>query len=484
MRLALPPLSCKVSTPANLAAAMVNALGDDSNALWLEPSHGTGVFVRAISGLGVEKGRIVAIDLDRTKSPADTLSATLRGVDFLRWANNSQLRFDRIVGNPPFISIKQLPPSLQKTAAGVLDVNGRPIGRASNVWYAFVLASIRLLKDGGSLAFVLPSAAEFANYSAGLRHALQKLFSRLELYRCTRPLFDDVREGTLVAIAQGYKCQPCMVRRRRFATRAALVRELVQSGPVSGRKCPIKSPPSPAPTVSLNSIAKVSLGGVTGDASYFLMREEKRHLCGLPRAAFTPVVSRARHLRSAALNREDWNELKTSGERIWLFNPPDRLMKHPQVRKYLNLQTDEGGCNREAYKVESREPWYRTPLPKSPDAFLSGMAHTGPWLCINEMRELNATNTLYVLTFRNQSRDRWYLWALAWLSSLAQRQIRSIGRRYADGLMKYEPGPLGEIELPQLRLDEDHMALYSRAVAALLSGDTVTAKDIADSVRL
>jgi hypothetical protein len=236
--------------------------------------------------------------------------------------------------------------------------------------------------------------------------------------------------------------------------------------------------------VTLESIAKIRLGGVTGDASYFLMGEEKYQALGLPAAALTPVVSKAKHLRFATLNRENWNELRSSGERIWLFNPPVELAKDPKVGDYLKLDASQGGCNREAYKVTNREPWYQTPMPEAPDAFLSGMSQHGPWLCINEMRGLNATNTLYVFRFRSRSREYWFRWALALLTSTVQRQIRRIGRRYADGLVKYEPGPLGQIELPKLKESPDYRSLYKRAVDALLSADPATAKDIADSARL
>jgi hypothetical protein len=110
------------------------------------------------------------------------------------------------------------------------------------------------------------------------------------------------------------------------------------------------------------------------------------------------------------------------------------------------------------------------------------MSQHGPWLSINEMDGLNATNTLYVVTFRSRNREAWYMWALALLSSTAQRQIRRIGRRYADGLIKYEPGALGKIELPALKEDADHRSLYARAVRALLAEDLRMTKDIADSV--
>jgi adenine-specific DNA-methyltransferase len=485
MRLALPPTSCKVATPTDLAEGIVKALGDESHLRWLEPSHGTGVFVEAISRLGVRKERLVAVDLNPVPSPADNLATTFRRVDFLKWAQQTDLRFDRIVGNPPFVSIKRLPTSLQKTAASVLDINGQPIGLGANVWYAFVLASLQLLKKGGCLAFVLPSAAEFTNYSAAIRASVRETFGSLVLYRCTRPLFEGVQEGTLVAVARGYGEQPCMVRRRRFQSRDGLIRGLATSGQAAGRQCRAKDAKPSASMVALKSVAKIRLGGVTGDASYFLMGEEKRKFHELPITAVTPVVSKARHLRFAPLERRDWTELKTSGERVWLFNPTASLIRlDPRVKRYVYLDPVKGGCNRDAYKVSLRTPWYRTPLLTRADAFMSGMSQYGPWLCINEMQGLRASNTLYVVTFRSRQREAWYKWALALLTSIAQRQIRGIGRHYADGLVKYEPGPLGEVELPRLKSDADHRSLYQRAVRALLASDTATAKDIADSVRL
>lgn len=482
MRLALPPTSCKVYTPAVLADAIVSALGDEPQASWLEPSHGTGVFLDAIARLGAPKERIVAIDLDRTSSPADGLATTIRGVDFLSWANNTEQRFDRIVGNPPFIAINRLPQSLQEVAASVIDSNGRPIGRGANVWYAFVLASLGLLKEGGYLAFVLPSAAEFADYSAAIRRAVRETFGSLELYRCKRPLFESVQEGTLVAIAREYKAPPCKVSRKHFETREGLIKGLLKSGRQSGHKCPSGTTKSALSMITLDAVAEIRLGGVTGDASYFLMNDERRLALALPKSAFIPVVSKAKHLQCSSLSMKEWDKLKSSGQRVWLFNPPVRATKHPKVKHYLELADNAGGCNRNAYKVKVREPWYRTPMPKAPDAFLSGMSQHGPWLSINEIDGLNATNTLYVVTFRSRNRMAWYMWALALFSSKAQRQIRRIGRRYADGLIKYEPGALGKIELPALREDADHWSLYARAVKALLAEDLTMAKDIADSV--
>jgi hypothetical protein len=232
----------------------------------------------------------------------------------------------------------------------------------------------------------------------------------------------------------------------------------------------------------LGSIAKIRLGGVTGDAGYFLMNERRRQELGLPEEALTPIVSKAKHLRSHSIDRQVWADLKAVGERVWLFSPSPELAKAGKTKKYVALTPEAGGCNKEAYKVSIRAPWYCTPLPSPADAFLSGMSQDGPWLCINEMRKLNATNTLYVVSFKTRTREHWYMWALAMLSSTAQKQIQRIGRRYADGLVKYEPGQLGEILLPKLRDDGDYRSLYERAVRQLLNGDSRAAKDVADSM--
>lgn len=476
--------SCRIYTPTDLADAMVQALGDLPEALWLEPCHGRGVFIDAISRLSVPKSRITAIDLDRTASKSDDLATTFRGIDFLRWSRETNQRFDRIVGNPPFISIKRLPKSLQKTAASILNLNGHPIGKAANVWYAFALASIRLLKQDGCLALILPSAAEFADYSVAIRNAMNDTFGKLELYRCERPLFESVQEGTLVAIASEYGAPPCRVSRKRFKSREDLIKGLSQSGSRNGHRCPSNAVRPAVSMVALSEVADIRLGGVTGDASFFLMNEDRRQSLELPLAAIAPVVSKAKHLRSPFLNQKEWENLKASGQRIWLFNPSEKIARHPKVKQYLKLTDSKGGCNRKAYKVTVREPWYRTPMPKSPHAFLSGMNNFGPWLCMNEMNHLNATNTLYVVTFRSQNREVWYMWALALLTSIVQRQIRRIGRLYADGLVKYEPGPLGKIRLPRLKPDMDYKERYVLAIKALLKEDRKEARNIADAAVL
>jgi len=478
----LPPPSCNVYTPDLLANAIVKAIGDEPDAQWLEPSHGKGAFLRAIAAIGVPRARIVAVDLEQLSAPADDLARTKRGVNFLQWSLATRCRFKRIVGNPPYISIRRLEPSQQEIAANLPNSDGSPLGLGGNLWHAFVVASLRVLAPGGSLAFVLPSAAEYADYSAQLRNSVRDRFDALELYRCRRPLFDGVKEGTIVAIAKGFHGGPCRFRRREFETRDQLIRGLAQRRVVARRTCPVGSARSKSSGIELGDVATIRLGGVTGDAKFFLLTEADRIASGLPEQACSPVISRSRHLKAAILDLKCWRRLRESGERVWLFNPSDAVLKHKAVYRKLMLPESEGGCKRSAFKVALRNPWYRTLLPEAPHGFMSGMQSAGPWIAMNGMEGLNATNTLYVIRFVDSlDENERFAVALSMLTTLVQKQLARVGRVYADGLVKLEPGSILSLRLPGLSKIAHAKERYITAVRLILSGDESAARALADS---
>jgi hypothetical protein len=174
--------------------------------------------------------------------------------------------------------------------------------------------------------------------------------------------------------------------------------------------------------------------------------------------------------------------LKDGDERVWLFNPPDNALEHPAVQRRLSLDVSAGGCDRSAFKVAAREPWYRTPMPAVPHAFISGMQPNGPWLTLNMMPKLNATNTLYVVQFAESlTTEQRYTIALAFLTTKVRKQLFRKARRYADGLCKYEPGTIRTISIPDISSCGDCRNLYLQAMDALLMGDSANAQLLADS---
>ena len=349
--------------------------------------------------------------------------------------------------------------------------------RRANYWYAFLCASLHLLANGGNLCFVLPSAWDYADYARPVRRFLPKLFRVFHIHRCEKPLFDSVLDGCLVIVGRGFREDPQMNLRFSYDSADDLLKGLEANVPTFDGAAAVSSRlDEPRGRVSrrgqrlLGDLIDIRLGGVTGDARYFLLNESQRERIGLPTECLVPVLSRARHLVASEMTKSLWQRLRDAEERVWLFCPSDEHLVHPAVRRYLELKEEEGGCCRSRYKIESRDPWYRIRLPKSVDGFLSGMTQVGPWLCFSRMLGLSATNTLYTFRFREAlSREEKFAWALALLKTQRAGMSGLLARKYADGLVKYEPGDLYKIPLELPEKIEDPARIYRQSIERMLA---------------
>ncbi len=489
MLVASPPPSCKVYTPDKLARAMVYTLQDIPGAMWLEPSVGQGVFLGALHSVGVPPNRIIAIDLDSHPGSGDQLAQTLRPTDFLRWSQITTMRFDRIIGNPPYVSVNKLVRSSQQAALSVKGPSGEGITLGANCWYAFLCASLSVLREGGAICLVLPAAWEYADYAEGVRGRIGSYFSQLSIHRCGQPMFDGVQDGCLVMIARGFRQPGNRTERFEHSNLDALVAKLREPEPKPDPRLylggislqrPIQILNRPD-TCRLRDVLEIRLGGVTGDNDYFLMNEAFRRERKLPTASVVPVLSRARHLVSGRLTIREWMILRDNGERVWLFRPPDALLSHPAVRAYIALASEsEHGC-RKRYKVKTRHPWHRTSLPRGIDGFVSGMSTSGPWICFKGMSRLSATNTLYTIRFLKETDDNTKAaWALSLLTTEVQRTLQSIRRVYPARLFKHEPTSLMNIRVPVPKRVNGAMKQYLAATRAHLSGDVTICQQLAD----
>jgi adenine-specific DNA-methyltransferase len=463
---------------------MIDAIAGSRNSRWLEPSFGHGVFLEQLSLRGVAPSRITGIDLELTPMANDRFASVRRGEDFLSWCSKTEQQFDRIVANPPYVSLLDLPDEARRAArqlviSGVIDA----LPARSNLWAAFLIGALKLLKEGGSLAFVLPAAWDYADYAAVLRDALPKRFAEWICLRCEEPLFPGVQEGSIVLVGRGFN------RAHLIESRISCLRldDLVAQLKLLGREGSIVKAPLQKQALScsdgrrLSDLVDIRLGGVTGDATYFLFNESRRKELGLPTSALKPVLTKAAHLRAAYIDKEVWAKLRKKDARVWLFRPSGAALKHPKVKKYMALSHEKGGCDKTAGKVENLDLWHRVPLPRGVHGFISGMSNVGPWIALSSYSALNATNTLYTIRFRGRpSRIKRAELALSLLTPPVRLQLKKLCRRYAAGLAKFEPGDLQALRIPQFTVHGNPVACYREAVVALLSGKMKRATEIAN----
>lgn len=478
MRLPKLPDSCTVFTPEPLANAMVHAIGNQPDDLWLEPCVGQGALTSALKKMGVPKNRIIAVDLAESRSPNDSNAKTLRGTEFLAWSLKSRHRFNKVVANPPYINLDQSDPMIRKSARQIKGVDGEFIRDGSNCWAAFLSACLNLLKPGGSLCFLLPAAWDYANYATSIRNLLPNQFESFEIHRSRDPLFDSVRDGCVVIVGRGYKEKHSETSRYEYESSVDFVNGL------SGKSIATRNAHKIIPisenlnagddekTCTLAEIMDIRLGGVTGDSKYFLLTEQRRIELGLPTECLRPVLSKSRHLVSSEITRKEWDRFRDQMERIWLFDPPPRMLKHPAVHSYLTRPSKLGGCNKERTKIKERNLWYRIVLPQQVDGFISGMGKLGPWIAFRQMPHLTATSTLYTIQFKERlTRDQKAAWALSLLALRGKKSIKNAARIYPEGLEKFEPSDLLNLKVTRIpKCVKGAQRTYKKAIDLLNKG--------------
>lgn len=483
---AVPPVKGIVYTPEVLADAVIRSMGVETGGTWLDPSAGSGQLVRAALRFGVPAESIVAIDLQTRIEALERLNVETRlGVDFLEWAGSCRRRFDRVIANPPFVRLGQLADVLIRRALAT-HLNGVKVTAAGNYWVAFLMAGMRLLKPGGSLAYILPAAWEYADYAQDVRTLCRQSFRTLDVHRVSVPMFEGIADGSIVVVGQGFGRPPYREPRVfRHASLAALTEALHADhlvGTNSGRMREEEARRLPQGQVRFRQIAEIGIGAVTGDAGFFLLNENRRRMLGLPRSSLRPVLSKARHIVGSEVDDEAWTRLLTAGNRVWLFYPSEADLSSPAVQAYLELPQAEGGCRRRAAKIRLRDPWYRVRIPDYFDGFMTGMSQSAPWVLLNRMPDLTVSNTLYGVRFRKiRTIDEQAAWCLSMLSSKTVESRANLAREYPQGLLKLEPSDVGSLVVRRPGTVAGARDLYREATDLIARGRPRAAQALVDN---
>jgi len=82
--------------------------------------------------------------------------------------------FDLIIGNPPYIHFNQLSPEIANSVKKIVKT------KKGNIYYAFIIKSIPLLKNGGEFIYIVPYHFFYNTYAKIVREMLLK-FGKIEI---------------------------------------------------------------------------------------------------------------------------------------------------------------------------------------------------------------------------------------------------------------------------------------------------------------
>jgi adenine-specific DNA-methyltransferase len=473
-------------TPAALAELLAEWAIRSPDDRVLEPSCGeaallsaAGRRLRALGGGGELSGFDVhppSIRAARWLLDRQGLSGELRVADFFEEAPPPS-GFDVVIGNPPYIRYQSFSGKERQRAQQAALAEGVRLSGLANAWAAFVVHAAGFLAGDGRLALVLPASLLSVNYAAPIRRFLLNRFSSVKLVLFEERVFPAVLEEVVLLLAEG----------RGSTSRFDLfqVRDLAGLSAISDLSSDHARPWEPADAddkwteallrpdaariyagltggqsfTPLAAWGDTDLGMVTGNNRFFTMTAAEAAELGLSARELMRISPPgSRHLRCLTFTERAFDEMAAAGGRVYLFYP-DKESPSEAARRYIALG-ERGGVHH-AYKCAVRSPWWRVPVVRTPDLFLTYMNHDAPRLVSNQARAAHL-NSIHGVTLASSHREIGAdLLPIGMLNSVTMLGAELLGRSYGGGVLKVEPREADRLPMPS-------PALLSAAATELL----------------
>lgn len=466
----------------------------------LEPSFGNGIFIEKMvfrfSALGNSNPNITAVEIqpdvvDCFRKQFDAGSLHTLTTDFLSLYFDNQ--FDAVVGNPPYIGIKNLPPEQRINARHVIDKHIVQCPNNGSLWFPFVLHAITAIKPRGRLAFVLPFEITYARYAYGLWTVLSQNFSNLSVCRIYEDFFPNVDVETILLLADGKGGKTANVNYEIYNTvgdffnNKLKCRQQISLADIVNSKKPfvytlltstqqrlfqqIKKQNIIRPIIEN---CKFKIGYVSADKNYFHPTADVVSRYSIPPKNLLPTILNAREINGGTGIGIEVN----AGECLSNLYVPHKITNGDK----LYIQHGEKLGVHQRYKCRQRNPWYVTPNIEVPDVILSVFGET-PKMVVNSGKYV-VSNSLLCGYLKDISAQqllcRWYN-SLTLLS--LELNVHSLG----GGSFVIIPGEADRLEIvsdiPQNKVSDIFTELNetvkkSGVDAAYVLGDKLVLQEI------
>jgi phospholipid N-methyltransferase len=388
-------------TQGKVAERMANWAIRHADDSVLEPSFGDGAFIEKALARFMELDNstpnITAVELQagvvkRFREVFQGSEIRTLTADFLSLSFGE--RFDAVIGNPPYVGIKNLPTEQRASARRIIDKHGANCPDNGSLWFPFVLRAIDAIKPNGRLAFVLPFEITYARYAFGLWGILSQNFSNLTICRIYEDFFPDVDVETILLFAEGKGGSTTQVGYEIYGDvdgfldgRPSIHSRIPLSDITSGEKPFVYAVMTEPQQRLLQQIkqrdiitpiiesCKFKIGYVSADKGFFHPNVDNISKYSIPKENLHPTILNAKQVNGGTGIgiRVGSGECKSS---LYL---PRKITEGDK----LYIQYGETLGVHQRYKCRQRKPWYVTPCVEVPDVVLSVFGET-PKMIIND----------------------------------------------------------------------------------------------------
>lgn len=467
-------------TPSTIAEFLARWVARKSGDSILEPSCGDGNILvptkAALDALksGRRKSTLVGVEIFPTEAAkarkrvavgknGTTTTEIVTGsfFDWARRAIDKGVRFDAVVGNPPFVRYQDFPEDQRTVAFELLREVGLNPTRLTNSWMPFVVASARLLNETGRLAFVLPAELFQVNYAAETRLFLSRYFRRITIVTFRELVFAGIQQEVILLLAENDSRGSRGIRVHELTNASELATLSVEK--VS------RAPLKPLDHASekwtkyflskeeiallrrlrerddiplLRSFLDVDVGVVTGENDFFVLNDETKRNWSLEGSCL-PIVGRSASLQGLVFSKSEFAALAKEGKPTNLFAPFASTQRTAGVRNYIK-SGEKRGVNK-GYKCRIRKEWFVVPTVWIPDLFALRQIDQYPKLIVNDAGA-TCTDTIHRVRLADGVSAKTL--AVAFMNSLTFAASEVTGRSYGGGVMTFEPSEMERLPLP------------------------------------
>lgn len=437
----------------------------------LEPAFGLGAFSRSLFKQN-PKVRVVGYEADATIYNYAAENVAQAGSDVLLY-NEDYLRaswedkYDGIICNPPYLKFHDY-----DNASLVPLVNeqlGIRLNGFTNLYTLFLLKSISQLRDGGRMAYIVPSEFLNSDYGVEVKRALLRsgVLRHVVVVDFTQCAFDDAlttacillchKDGSLSEVRFSHvsdvgQLQASLADYSAWAADQLKPETKWKQYYEGARSADYRH------LVPFSTFAKVSRGIATGANDYFTFRESKKELYGIPERCLMRCVCHSTDVHGLIFTDDDFQRLSHSDKAVYLFNGRADV-EDEHVRGYISLGEEAGADKR--YLTASRKPWYAIENRKPSPIWVSVFNRKGLRFVRNIAGVSNLTTFHCVYDAGVVDIDVLFGYLV---TNVAKEIFMDNSRQYGNGLVKFEPNDLNKGKAVDLRLlTEEEAQLVSAA---------------------
>lgn len=425
----------------------------------LEPAYGLGIFSRSMFKLHQDI-KVKGYDIDETifqyamSNASETpCEISLSNENYL--TSSWDEKYDGIICNPPYLKFHDYDNSTL-----VPLVNSKlqtKLNGFTNIYTLFLLKSIYQLKEGGRLAYIVPSEFLNSDYGVEVKRALldSGTLRHIIIVDFNQCAFDDALTTASILFCQKTK-DPGVVKFSNIKDVVDLPTALTDYSVIAtsllnpDQKWKSYYEDTQASRynhlVPFSTFAKVSRGIATGANDYFTFKQSKRDLYNIPESCFLPCICHSTDVKSIIFTEEDFEQLTNQDKTVFLFNG-SAAETNRYVKSYLHYGV-ENEINKR-YLTASRSPWYALENQRPAPIWVSVFSRSGLRFVRNKANVHNLTTFHCVYNISEIDTDILFAYLI---TNVAKEIFLDNSRQYGNGLVKFEPNDLNKGKVVDLRL--------------------------------